>query len=358
MPTSNGRWPHEVADQEKSICRNRQVFSLRCGVEDGLEGLSVVIPSWNGREVLQKFLPFVGEACRSFLGETEMVVVDDGSTDGTEEFLRSRFPHIRIVRLAVNQGFQMACNKGIEAARYSRVVLLNNDMHPQVDCFHHVLEHFNDPEVFMVKMVVRPLEQLGQPLPWSSTFPWARGLMRRGLIETHSKNLYRLEDHPKVRMAFYASGGACVLDRKKFLELEGFDALFAPAYAEDIDLSYQALKRGWKIVSDFHAVAYHHSGTTMVRAMTRPSLEMLGVRNLHLLVWKNITDPYFLIQHILWWPVRFLGYVIRGRWASVLGMLWAFGRWPQMWRARQLAQRRAVVRDRDIFAFFQNPHGL
>lgn len=92
--------------------------------------LSVVIPSFNGRELLAEYLPATFEVCRNsgLVDAFEVVVADDASTDGTVGFLRERFPEVVVVEGTENGGFSKNTNRGIRAAKYDWILLLNNDM--------------------------------------------------------------------------------------------------------------------------------------------------------------------------------------------------------------------------------------
>src|SRR5262245_52651520 len=91
---------------------------------------SIVIPSWNGWEILSRCLPHVLDAAGASPG-TEVVVSDDGSTDGTPERLRKEFPSVRVAARATNGGFARSVNSGVEAAGGEIVVCLNNDVRPE-----------------------------------------------------------------------------------------------------------------------------------------------------------------------------------------------------------------------------------
>ena len=91
------------------------------------DSASVVIPNWNGRELLEKYLPSVVAALASN-PQNEIVVVDNGSTDGSVTFLQERFPQVTLVALPENLGFGGGSNAGFRTARNRIVVLLNSDM--------------------------------------------------------------------------------------------------------------------------------------------------------------------------------------------------------------------------------------
>jgi len=80
--------------------------------------VSVVIPNWNGKDLLEKYLPSVIEAV-SANPENEIIVVDNGSTDGSAEFLKSAFPTVKVVALAANLGFGGGSNEGFRQARHA-----------------------------------------------------------------------------------------------------------------------------------------------------------------------------------------------------------------------------------------------
>ena len=86
--------------------------------------VTIQILSWDGRPLLEEFLPSVLEA----VGSNEVVVVDNGSTDDTVEFLRTKFPRVRVVQLDRNYGFSGGNNRGMKQVTTDIVVLLNNDM--------------------------------------------------------------------------------------------------------------------------------------------------------------------------------------------------------------------------------------
>src|SRR5579885_1932369 len=102
--------------------------------------VSVVIANWNGKHLLERFLPSVLAALRE--GD-EVIVVDNGSRDGSVTFLCEHFPSVRLVCLPKNYGFSVANNLGVLVARNDIVVLLNNDMQPQADFLAPLLEHFD-----------------------------------------------------------------------------------------------------------------------------------------------------------------------------------------------------------------------
>src|SRR5438093_299679 len=92
------------------------------------KGLSVVIPNYNGIALFPHTLPTVLGALQNLSIPNEIVVADDCSTDQSLDFLSRHFPQIRIIRNESNKGFSVTANKGIQAAQYDLVLLLNSDV--------------------------------------------------------------------------------------------------------------------------------------------------------------------------------------------------------------------------------------
>src|SRR5579872_3309978 len=110
---------------------------------------SVVIPNWNGRDLMEKYLPSVVKALRAN-PSNEIIVVDNGSSDGSADFIQRSFPAVKLVALDRNLGFGGGSNAGVHAAKNDIVVLLNSDMRVEREFLAPLLEAFSDDNVFSV----------------------------------------------------------------------------------------------------------------------------------------------------------------------------------------------------------------
>jgi GT2 family glycosyltransferase/glycosyltransferase involved in cell wall biosynthesis len=298
---------------------------------------SVVIPNWNGKDLLEKYLPSVVEALAANPAN-EIVLVDNGSTDGSAEFVRSAFPQVNLLALPVNLGFGGGSNAGVRAARNSIVVLVNSDMRVAPDFLAPLLEGFADPEVFAVSCQIffsdphRVREETGLTQGW-----WQDGCLRvRHRIDPAVDDLYP---------CFYGGGGSCAFDRAKFLELGGFDPLLAPFYLEDTDLGFMAWKRGWKVLYQPRSVVYHEHRGAIGRRFSEERIQAVLSKNYLLFSWKNIHEWTRLPSHFLF---AWAGAVLAVIFGDVpprpnLAALWrAFRQLPgaarSRWRARSLAR--------------------
>lgn len=305
---------------------------------------SVVIPTWNGKHHLEANLRSVVEAMAGN-PDNEVIVVENGSSDGTVEYLQEAFPTVRVLALEENLGFGGGSNAGFEAARNDIVVLLNNDMRVEPDFLEPLLEGFDDPQVFAVTAQIffsdptRRREETGLTHGrWT-----ARGLELGHAIDEQVDRLYP---------AFYAGGGSSAYDRKKFLEIGGFDALLRPFYYEDSDLSFMAWKRGWKVLYAPGSVVYHEHRGTIGKKFTSGYVNRVIEKNRLLFVWKNIHSAGRLVEHTIWLQFALLIQAVFGpsplRPGS-LSLLMACTQIFEACGARIRARRMAVVDDAEAF---------
>ena len=265
---------------------------------------SVVIPTWNGKDLLAKFLPSVVAALAANPAN-EIVVVDNGSTDGSAGFVRSAFPQVKLLALPANLGFGGGSNAGFRAASNDIVVLLNNDMRVDAGFLAPLLEGFTSPDVFSVSCQIffsdpaRVREETGLTQSW-----WQDGTLRvRHRIDPAIDSLYPCS---------YGGGGSCAYDKRKFLSLGAFDELLAPFYLEDTDIGYLAWKRGWKVLYQPGSVVWHEHRGTIGKRFTEDQIQAVLKKNFLLFCWKNIHEWPRLIAHFFFaWCGAFLSEIGR-----------------------------------------------
>lgn len=312
-------------------------------------GASIVIPNWNGRDLLERYLPSVVEAMRGN-SANEIIVVDNGSEDGSADFLRASFPEVAVLALERNLGFGGGSNAGFRAARNGVVVLLNSDMRVHPGFLQPLLDGFTDPQVFAVSCQIflsdpaKRREETGLTEGW-----WQDGALR----VSHRDDAAINTPYP----CFYGGGGSCAFDRSKFLELGGFDELLAPFYMEDTDIGYQAWKRGWKVLYQPASIVYHEHRGTIGKKFSAAYIQGILKKNFLLFCWKNIHEWPRLGAHF---GFTYLGALLSvffgeepGR-ATLSGFGRAFLQIPKAlqsrWRSRTLSQ----ISDAEAF---QRPRG-
>lgn len=313
--------------------------------------ISIVIPTWNGIKLLKQYLPAVVSSAQAYPAEIEIVVVDDGSIDGTVNFIKKNYPAINIIARDENGGFASACNLGVAKCKYEIVVLLNNDMLIEDGFFTNLSKHFKDPDVFGVLLETLRLSNE----PFSNQKGIRFGLeLKYGLIECP---VFELDDkfgQLEVNFTFKLSGGASVIDKKKFMEIKGFDELFSPFYWEDVDLSYRIWKRNWQILYEPKSVVHHQVHGTINSNYFNPNyIKLISERNRYILLWKNITDKHILFKHIVFIPIRLCAAVFRRQLIVSLNALSeALKMLPLIFKKRKIQKKYYLVSDKEIFKKF------
>jgi GT2 family glycosyltransferase len=256
---------------------------------------TIQILNWDGRHLLEQCLPAVLEAVRMTGAGHQILVVDNGSTDGSVAFIRAHFPEVRVIELDRNYGFTGGNNRGVAAIDTDIVVLLNNDMVVDPGFLGPLLDGFTDPSVCAVASQVffadrtRRREETGK----------TRCRFDRGFVYLWHDEIRTEDDEPMLMPVFWAGGGSCAFDRRKYLEIGGLDPLYHPFYVEDTDLSYQAWKRGWKCLLAPASRVVHKHRATSGRKFGHEFVDETIRKNMYLFIWKNITDPSMVLQHIL-----------------------------------------------------------
>jgi GT2 family glycosyltransferase len=199
--------------------------------------VSVIVVTWNGLHVLR---PCVAALAEQTLPH-ELVVVDNGSDDGTDAWLREHAPHVKIVALDRNLGFAGGNNAGMRAASGDALVLLNNDTIPPPDFLHQLVAPLDDPEVGSVAGVLTFAHQ--PDLVASAGIAVGRDALHRDLWA-----LKPVDELPTEPIEIFGASGGAVCYRRAALEEAGlFDEGYF-AYLEDADLAWRLRLHGWRCV--------------------------------------------------------------------------------------------------------------
>lgn len=253
------------------------------GGEGGVTRVSVVIPNWNGGEMLAEVLHGLEE---QEFDAFEVVVVDDASTDGSLEHARQVCRPFRAVVHERNMGFAASCNAGAKAASGELIAFLNNDAVPEpawlrglVDCIDR------HPEAGCVdsKLYRRGSDHVIDGA--GDAFTWGLKAYRRG-AGTRDAGQYAKEEQ-----ILLASGAACLWRADAFRSLGGFAEAFF-AYYEDVDLSLRARRAGFEIWFAPAAVAWHAGGASTAPAR-REFDGFMGVRNRWATIVRNVPAWWF-----------------------------------------------------------------
>jgi GT2 family glycosyltransferase len=266
---------------------------------------SVIVINMNGLQFLQ--------ACFSALGmqtyaDFETLLVDNGSTDGSIEFVKKNFPHVIVVALGRNFGFGGGNNQGIKAARGKYIALLNNDTEVHENWLAELVRGIkSDPIVAMCasKLVFADnpgfVDSAGDELYWfGQTFTYR----------------HFPANHPgitKPRRCFSACAGAALYRRDVLDEIGLFDEIYSPIYYEDVDLGFRAQLRGYECLYCPSAVVWHKVSATMKRNLERYTyLNQRNVEYLLLINYPALLLVSYLPFRLLYLGGNFLAHLIQG----------------------------------------------
>lgn len=234
-------------------------------------GITVVIPSRDGRELLECVLPGVLQDLEG--APHEVIVVDNGSTDDSQEFLHAKYPQVRCLHSAEPLSFARAVNRGIDEARYSFTCLLNNDMVIEPGFFpalHRAFEAIPNlfsatAQIFFPQGARR--EETGKAV-----------MAQQDIIDfpVRCDEPVAGEDHTYV---LYGSGGCTLYDTRRLRALGAIGEVFEPAYVEDLDVGYRAWQRGWPTVFVAGARVEHRHRATTSRFYSAEELSVVLEQN-------------------------------------------------------------------------------
>ena len=303
---------------------------------------TVVIPNWNGERFLDLCLKSLRD--QSF-GDFETVVVDNGSVDGSVDFVRERFPDVKVVELGENRGIAAAFNVGVETSDTEFVVLLNNDTEQDERWLEELVGAADvraDAGLFASKLVDfydrRILDGAGDAMRLSG-LPYRLG---------HGERDKGQFDEPGY--VFGACAAAALYRRSLFEEVGRFDEDFV-SYCEDGDLSFRAQLAGYRCFYVPGAVVYH-MGSASSGGKRSPTATRLGTQNSLGLLVKDL--PLSAVPHIL--PFFVVGQLARFATAAATGSLRAHleglaGAWrhlPLMRKKRSGIQKRKQLSDAEV----------
>jgi GT2 family glycosyltransferase len=246
----------------------------------GRPSATVAIVNWNGRHLLAECLPSV--AALDYPGAAvEILVVDNGSSDGSREWLASEWPAVRVVAHPDNRGFAAAANDAAAAATGEVVAFLNNDCRVDPMWLRHLVDALRAGDAAAAGSCM---------LDWDGTrIDFAGAAMSfhgHGSNRGYGRTYVAGEAAPDPEPALFACGGAMAVERSRFLAAGGFDGAYF-AYFEDVDLGWRLWVLGERVLYVPAALAYHrHRGSGMDPARWRFLLE----RNALATLYKNYDE--------------------------------------------------------------------
>jgi GT2 family glycosyltransferase len=219
-----------------------------------LNAASIVIPAWNG-------VTWIADCLRSIEPQRrpgdEVIVVDNGSTDGTPNLVARDFPQARLIRLERNLGFAGGVNRGLEAARGDVLVLVNQDVTLREGCLDALRWRIDEsgPAIVGCKLLY----------PDGRTIQHAGGIIYYPRAEPNHRGYRQIDDGrwDSVEQVDYVSGAVFAFSRAVLRTIGSFDEGFFPAYYEEVDYCFRARAAGFAVIYEPAAVAVHHESQSL-----------------------------------------------------------------------------------------------
>lgn len=299
--------------------------------------IAVIIPNLNGKKWIHTSI----DSLKRQSIDADIIVVDNGSSDESADYIEEKYPDITLIRHSTNLGFSGGVNGGLKPAiaeGYKYAALFNNDAEADklwTEKLVAVLD--SNPKVGIVtgKILDKTKRKLDSTADIYTTWglPYPRG---RGEIDDN-----QFDSNKEI---FGASGGASMY-RVKMLEQIGlFDEDFF-AYFEDVDISFRAQLAGWKVRFEPEAIAYHAIGETSRRIPGFATYHTF--KNLPLLMWKNVPARLMLTVFprfvVLYFSIYFSAVLQGNFFPATKGMLMSIILWPKKLIQRYKIQSRRKV---------------
>lgn len=305
--------------------------------------LSVVIVNWNQADLLRACLESVGASELDPPATVEVIVVDNGSQDGSRAMLSTDFGDHRVLAQETNLGFARGANLGMRAARAPLILLLNNDATVAPGCLAALLsaaERHPEAGAFAAKMLFAEGQAINSAGITVDTIGVAADRLLGAAPDQGSEEVE----------VFGASAGAVVLRRSLLDDVGQFEEAFG-MYLEDVDLAWRARAAGWRTVYVPEAVVHHHHSVSSRHRS--PRKHWLVGRNRVWLLARNMPTGHLLrsLPAILVYDAALVAFVlVRERTASPLrGRLAGLRTWSAVRRrpddraALDLAPRQGIA---------------
>jgi GT2 family glycosyltransferase len=260
--------------------------------------LAVVILNWNGKQLLEQFLPSIVQ----FSAEATVYVADNASTDDSVGFIKEHFPSIKIVENPTNTGYAGGYNESLQHIEADIFALVNSDIEVTENWLLPIIKTFeHEPQTAVIqpKLLDFKNKELFEYAGAAGGFidkygfPFCRGR----IFDTVEKDQGQYNDSQEI---FWASGACFFIRSAVFRELGGFDTSFF-AHQEEIDLCWRALNKGYTIKYNSESVVYHVGGATLQQG--NPMKTELNFRNSLFMLIKNLPKkdlfPVLFIRLIL-----------------------------------------------------------
>lgn len=302
--------------------------------------VSIVIPNYNGQQLLVDTIKCTQVALESSdIGDFEIIVSDDASTDDSVNLILHDFPDVILVRSEVNTGFAGNMNRGIKRASKDLVCFLNSDVQLTSSYFTSQLSLFENEQTFGVMGAIYD-QETNEPQDGAKN-------PRIGFLRIESnKNTFSSTD---LLPTMFLSGANALVRREYLNQLGGFCELYNPYYSEDVDLGLQAWRRGWKLYFQPLAIC-HHAQSSTIKKLPNKGVRMIAKRNKHFLHFLHL-PPVLNWMYLISVLFNSLGQLLIGNTLHFNAVISVFKNLKKLQKERK--QRREKAKGKSMLSVFQ-----
>ncbi|MBS1257205.1 MAG: hypothetical protein MAG551_00241 [Candidatus Scalindua arabica] len=299
--------------------------------------INIIILNYNGRDLLAECMPSIVEASHTSKYSCKVTVIDNVSTDGSIEFVKAEFCDVEVVEAKENLVL-CSYNDVLRIIKDDIVILLNNDIKVRNDFVDPLVERFKDEDTFLVSP---------KSYYFDGRYEGGRSyaFIKYGVFGTD--HFFKEDCEQANEKSYTFASGYGAFDREKFIELGGYDDLYLPGRLEDADLCFRAWKMGYKCYYEPESVVYHKGAESFKDNFGVNGTLVINFRNVFLFMWKNISSPLFLLEHIVLLFPRLIFACLRGQTEFVYGFLKAIPLLPKAVKRRN--PENCLFTDRDVF---------
>ena len=288
-----------------------------------MKRIAIVILNWNGRHMMERFLPSVV----AHSPQADIIIADNASTDDSLAWLRSHHPQLRLLELDRNYGFAEGYNRALRQVESEFYLLLNSDVEVTPGWLPPLVEYMDaHPEVAACQPKLRcqwqrqSFEYAGAAGGFVDAlgYPYCRGRLMASVEEDRGQY-----DQPLG--VLWATGASLLIRAADYWQAGGLDGRFF-AHQEEIDLCWRLRSRGRGVACVPQSVVYHVGGGTLPK--DNPRKTFLNFRNNLLLLYKNLPEPRLRpVMRVRFWldALASLQFLLTGQWGSARAV----------WRARR-----------------------
>ncbi len=276
----------------------------------------IVALNYNGKELLRNFLPSWLQSAEASSYRCAVTVLDNQSSDGSIEFVSKNYPSVDIF-LAKENRVLCSYNEIAAVLKEDILIFLNNDIQTE--------KGFVDP-------LIRPFAERDDMF-----FVVPYGC--RSIPKSRWGTVSAAFDYPEYefnlnKAGYVYSAGSGAFDRKKFLEIGGYDDIYLPGYYEDVDLCHRGWKKGWVGYCSPESRVHHLGSVSFNKRYSEKEKQALVFRNGVFFMIKNITDHYLFIKFIFGLILKILWAIGSGKHFILKGFGMALTRLPEAWGRR------------------------